>query len=159
MGARAEQLARQFEAKAQEVTAVLEQIGEADWKKVTAAEQWSVGVTAHHLAGAHELIAGLVRTVATGGALPGLTMDQLHAMNAKHARDFATCTRAETLELHRKGAGAAAAIVRGIADPDFDRSAVVVAGMPPATAEQLVTRLLCGHVDEHLGSIKRTIGR
>ena len=50
MSARAESLAKQFEARAAEMTATIEKLSEADWKKVTSAEQWSVGVTAHHVA-------------------------------------------------------------------------------------------------------------
>jgi len=53
MGARAEALAKEFEGKAQEATAILETLSDADWKKITAAEKWSVGVTAHHVASAH----------------------------------------------------------------------------------------------------------
>ena len=159
MGAKGEELAKKFEAKAQDVTTALEKLSDADWKKVTDAEKWSVGVTAHHIASSHELIAGLAKTVATGGALPGLTMDAIHAMNAKHAQDFTGCTKAETLALHKKGAATAAAIVRGIPDADFGKSAVVLGGVPAMTAEQLASGLLCGHIDEHLGSVKKTVGQ
>ena len=60
MGAKSEVLAKQFEAKAQEAVAVLEKLSDADWKKVTEAEHWTVGVTAHHLASALEPVAGIV---------------------------------------------------------------------------------------------------
>ena len=53
MGAKTEALARQFEGKARDTVATLEKLGDADWKKVTAAERWTVGVTAHHLAGGY----------------------------------------------------------------------------------------------------------
>ena len=56
MGAKGEALARQFEAKAREAAHVLEKLSEADWKKVTEAEKWSVGVTAHHLASSYERV-------------------------------------------------------------------------------------------------------
>ena len=159
MGAKAEELAKTFEAKAQEATSVLEKLSDADWKKVTSAEKWSVGVTAHHVAGSHELIAGLVKAVASGGPLPGLTMDAIHAGNAKHAQEYANVGKAETVALHKKSAAAAAAIVRGIPDGDFAKSAVVLGGMPAMSAEQLAGGLLCGHIDEHLGSIKKTVGQ
>jgi hypothetical protein len=61
MGAKSETLAKQFEAKAREAMATLEQLSEADWKKVTAAEKWPVGVTAHHLAGALEPISYMIK--------------------------------------------------------------------------------------------------
>lgn len=158
MGARADALARQFEAKVQEATGVLERLSEADWKKVTAAEKWSVGVVAHHMAGAHELLGSLVKAVGTGQAMPGLSMNDIHAMNARHAQEHAGCTKSETLDLHRKGAAAAAAIVRGLGDADLDRSASVLKEMPSMTAEQLVRGVLIHHIDEHLGSIRSTIG-
>src|SRR5262245_49842508 len=114
MASRAEDLARQFEAKAGEATGVMERLSDADWTKVTAAEKWSVGVTAHHIASSHELIAGIIKTLGDGRPGPDIPYDAIHQMNAKHAQDNAGCTKAETLALHKRGAAAAAAIVRGL---------------------------------------------
>jgi hypothetical protein len=158
MGAKGESLAKQFEAKAAEATAVFERLSDADWKKVTAAEKWSVGVTAHHIASSHGPIGGLIKTVADGKPGPNIAMEAIHAGNAKHAQEFAGCSKAETLALHKQGVTAAAATLRGIGDADFDRSANVIAGAPPMTAGQLAAGLLCGHIHEHLGSIKNTVG-
>ena len=85
-------------------------------------------------------------------------MDMLHAMNGKHAQEYANCTKAETLALHGKNAATAATIVRGLGDAELDRSAKILPEMPAMTAEQLAGGLLVGHVDEHLGSIRATIG-
>jgi hypothetical protein len=38
------------------------------------------------------------------------------------------------------------------------KSGTVFAGAPPMSAEQLVTRGLINHGDEHFGSIRKTIG-
>src|SRR5712692_5868089 len=158
MGAKGEALAKQFEAKAQEATAVMEKLSNADWKKTTSAEKWTVGVVAHHLAGAHEGISRLLKTVAAGQSVPNFTMDMLHAMNAKHAQEFANCTKVETLGLHKKNAAAAAALVRGLSDTDLARSGTVLTGMPPMSAEQVVSGILINHVAEHLASIRATVG-
>jgi hypothetical protein len=64
------------------MTKTLGQLTDADWKKVTTAEKWSVGVTAHHVAGAHESIASIVKTIAAGQPLPHFTMEMLHEGNA-----------------------------------------------------------------------------
>ena len=56
MGAKGDALARQFEAKAREAAHILERVTAADWQKVTEAEKWSVGVTAHHLATSYERV-------------------------------------------------------------------------------------------------------
>jgi len=159
MGTRGETFAKQFEAKAQEVTAALERLTDADWKKVTAAEKWPVGVVAHHIAGAHQTLSGLIKMLADGKPGPNINMDVIHAGNAKHAQEFANVSKADTLVLHKTNATAAAATLRSIGDAEFDRSGAVLNGVPPMSAGQLAGGLLCGHMDEHLGSIKATAGR
>jgi hypothetical protein len=158
MGARGETLAKKFEAKAQEATTAVERLSDADWKKVTTAEKWPVGVVAHHIAMSHAGISGLIKTVADGKLGSPVAMDLIHGANAKHAQEFANCTRAETLALLRKNAADAAAVLRGIGDADFERTATLLVGMPPVSAAQVAGGLLCSHVDEHLGSIKATVG-
>jgi hypothetical protein len=158
MGAKSEALAKQFEAKAQEATAALEKLSEADWKKVTAAEKWTVGVTAHHVAGSHEGIAGIIKTVSAGQSMPNFTMDMLNEMNAKHAQDFANVSKADTIALHKKSAAAAAAVVRGLSDDQLAKSGKVLAEAPPMSAEQIVTGILINHIDDHFGSIRKTVG-
>jgi len=158
MGAKSDALAKQFEAKVQEVTTGLEKLSDADWKKRTSGETWTVGVVAHHLAGGHEGIAGIIKTVAAGQSIPNFTLDKLHEMNAKHAQDFSNVSKGETVALHKKNAAAAAAVVRGLSDADLAKSGTVLTGMPPMTVEQIVTNILINHVDEHYRSIRTTVG-
>jgi uncharacterized damage-inducible protein DinB len=158
MGARAESLAKQFEAKAAEMTGVIKGLSDTDWKKTTAAEKWSVGVTAHHVAGGHEGILGIVKTLAAGQSIPNFTMDMLNEMNAKHAKEQANCTKAETLALHEKGAATAAAAVRTLSDTELDRKGTVLTGMPPMTTQQVIESILINHIADHMGSIRKTIG-
>jgi hypothetical protein len=96
--------------------------------------------------------------LADGKPGPNIPMDMIHAGNAKHAQEFANVSKADTLALHKSNAAAAAGILRGIADAEFDRSGTVLSGLPPMSAGQLAGGLLCSHVDEHLGSIKATVG-
>jgi len=158
MGAKAEALAKQFEAKVQESTAVLEKLSDADWKKVTAAEKWSVAATAHHVAGSHEQIANIIKVVAAGQSVPGFTMEMLNASNDQHAKDFAAVSKADTIALHKKGAAAAAAAVRALDDGQLGKSGTVLAGMPAMSAEQVISGILINHIDDHFGSIKKTVG-
>ena len=158
MGAKSEELARQVEAKSREAIVTLEKLGDADWSKVTAAEKWSVGVTAHHMASVLEPICAMIRAVAAGQAPGNLSMEMIDEMNARHAREAAGCTRAETIELHRRGAASAAATIRGLSDAELARSGMVFKSMPPMTVEQLILGGLLGHTDEHYGSIRKTVG-
>ena len=157
MGAKSEALAKQYETKVQEATAALEKLSEADWKKTTGGETWTVGVVAHHVAGGHEGIAGIIKTVASGQSSPNFTLDVLHEMNAKHAHEFATASKADTLALHKKNAAAAAAVVRGLSDEQLAKSGTVLTGMPPMTVEQIINNILIHHIDDHVGSIKKTV--
>ena len=158
MGAKGEAFAKRFEAKAEEAAAVLGKLSDADWKKVTAAEKWTVGVTAHHLAGAFEPVAGIITAVVSGQSMGNFNRGMLDEMNAKHAQEHANCTKAETIALHKKGAAAAAAVVRGLSDDQLAKSGIVFTDAPPMTAEQLVMGGLINHIDEHYGSIRKTVG-
>ena len=157
MGAKAEALAKQYEAKVQEATATLEKLSDADWKKTTAGEKWTVAVVAHHVASGHEGIANIIKALSAGQGLPGFTMDVLHDMNAKHAQEHANAAKADTVALHKKNAAAAASVVRGLSDDQLAKSGVVLQGMPAMSVEQIVTGILINHVDDHMGSIKKTV--
>jgi uncharacterized protein (TIGR03083 family) len=159
MGARADALARQFEGKAQDAAAEIEKIGEGDWKKVTEAEKWTVGVTAHHLAGAFEAVAGIATRLAAGQSMGDFNRAMLDEMNARHAREHAGATKAETVALFRKGAATAAATIRGLSDEQLDRSGTIFGDVPAMTVEQFLTGALIRHIDEHTGSIRTTIQR
>jgi len=159
MGARGEALAKQFEVKAQEATAILESLSDVEWKKTTAAEKWPVGVVAHHVAETHEVLGGIIETIAKGKPVPELSMDKIHAMNAQHAKANAGCSKADTLALHKKNAASVAALVRALEDGELDRKAVIIPGVPEMAAGELAGGLLVGHIDEHFGSIRATIRR
>jgi hypothetical protein len=158
MGVRAEAMASKFDERCRELTKVVEGLSEADWKKVTSAEKWPVGVVAHHVAMAYGSVADLVRVIAAGQAVPPRTMEMVHENNAKHAKEHANAGKAETLALLKANGAKAAGIVRGLGDAELDRSAPVLTGMPPFTAAQVIERILINHTDEHMGSIKATIG-
>src|SRR5438132_14092490 len=113
---RSEALAKQFEAKAEEAIATLQRLGDADWRKVTQAETWSVGVTAHHMAGVLEAIAGMIETVASGRPFESFNPSSIDEMNARHARDYAGRSKAETIELFRKGVGLSGGASRRLRD-------------------------------------------
>ena len=159
MGAKTETLAKQFETKAAEATRVLEGLSDADWTKVTEAEKWSVGVTAHHVAASHEPISNLIKTVAAGQSVRNFSLDMLHAMNAQHAQDHANCIRSETIELHTKGTAIAARVIRALGDDQLANSGTVITGAPAMTAEEVITSILINHIDDHFGSIRKTVGR
>jgi DinB superfamily len=158
MATKGDALAIRFETKVRETAATLERLSDADWKKTTSAEKWTVGVTAHHLASAYEAVPRIATTIASGGSRGHFTRAMLDELNARHAVEHAACTKTETLALMRKTAAAAASVVRGLDDAELAKSGIVFDDVPPMTAEQLITRALIEHTDEHLRSIQQTVG-
>ena len=158
MATKGEDYARQFEAKAEGAMAVLEKLSDADWKKTTATEKWTVAATAHHIARSYEPITHIIKTLAAGQALPHFTPQMLDEMNAQHAKEFASCSKAETVELLKKGVASTAAMLRSLSDIELAKGGTVFAGSPPMTAEDMVKRAILDHIDEHFGSIRKTAG-
>ena len=156
MGGKNEALAKRFEVKVQEAMATLEKLTDGDWKKVTDVEKWPVGVTAHHFAGVPEQISKMVEALVAGQSLD-FTSDMIDKRNAKHAKDYVNCTKAETIELLKKGAAIALAVIRGLSDDQLAKSGIVFSDAPPMTAEQLITGGLLNHIDAHFGSIRKTV--
>jgi Mycothiol maleylpyruvate isomerase N-terminal domain len=133
-------------------------LSDVDWKKTTTAEKWTVGVTAHHLASAYEAVPSIVTTIASGGSRGHFTTAMLDGLNARHAIEHAGCTKSETIALLCRTATSAASVVRGLGDDQLAKSGIVFDDTPPMTAEQLITRGLIEHTDEHLRSIRETVG-
>ena len=159
MQAKTEALATQLEEKAKNAETTLERLGDADWNKVTAAEKWTVAATAHHLAAALEAVAGIVTGLVSGAPSRGnFTRAMLDEMNAQNAREHAACSRTETVALFRKNAVTASAAVRGLSDADLAKTGTVFSDLPPITAEQLIMLGLLNHIDEHMTSIRHTVG-
>ena len=123
MTTKSHDLAAQLDTRAHDAVALLRQVSDTDWKKMAEAEKWSVGVTAHHLAGALEAVAGLVTAIVAGRAPGRLTTAMLDKLNAAHAIEHDGCTKAETIALFERGAGAASVVVRGLGDGDLERTA------------------------------------
>ncbi len=156
MGERARVLTDKFEQANQELIRTVEHCPDAQWRAATSGEGWSVGVVTHHVAEAHKAIAGLIQLAATGQPLPGLTMEIIDQRNAEHAKQHANCAKAETLDLLRQHGAAAAAAVRGLSDDQLDR--IAQARIGPMKVQEMVERILIGHVQNHLGSIRAAIG-
>ncbi len=155
---RASALVQQFETVNNEVIALVEGTSAADWQKTCAGEQWSVGVTARHLASGYRPIAGLIAAVATGQTLPPITQEMLDQGNAQHAKEHANCTKAEVLDLLRNEAVAASQIVSGLSDGQLDNTVTGEVFGGTVSAQQIAEYILIAHTGQHLASLKATVG-
>jgi uncharacterized damage-inducible protein DinB len=157
MSERAQALAEQFEQANHEAIATVEGCSDEQWRRHVESENRSVGVVMHHVAIAHPVIAAWV-TAAARGQDVGVERGRIDQFNAQHAREQATCTKAETLDLLRRNGRAAARVVWDLDDSQLDSSSTVISGMPPMTAQQVIERILIDHVHDHLSTIQTAIG-
>ncbi len=157
---RSEELTAKFEAANEQVIAAVESCSDAQWGAISAAEQWSAGVVAHHIAMGYSGILGFAQMIATGQTLPPLTTEMIDGMNAEHAQQFAKVTKAETLDLLRTNGSAAAAMLRGLSDEQLDQTASSpVLGPEPVSTQQMIEGALFGGTQEHLASFRQASGQ
>ncbi len=159
MGERSEALARRFEQVNGELIDLVETLTPEEWKAICKGETWSVGVTAHHIAYDQAHIIEWFQASANGRPMPPQAPGGLDASTARHAAEYASCTKEETLALFRRDGEAAARAVRELTDEQLDRQSPTTDGRPGRTAGEVVERILIGHVLGHGASIRAAIGR
>lgn len=152
-----EHFAVQLEAVNERVIATVDVCTDEQWRRRTAAEGWPVGVVVHHIAEVQGFFAAtLARLPAGEAALSALTSEAVEENNARHARDHAAVGKDETLAQLRTSGSHLVGLLRGLADDEFDRTAVEFDGQPLSVA-QVAEFALAAHFDEHLASIRATL--
>jgi len=100
----------------------------------------------------------LALTLAGGQAVTGVTMDDVHAMNAKHAQDNAAITRQEAIELLRKNSAPAAAAIRAFTDEQLASAGTnSLYADAPLTCQHMLEDHAVRHSYHHLGKIRAAL--
>jgi hypothetical protein len=157
MSQKAKQLAERLRAFTDEVIAFVEGCSEKNWKKVCAAEQWPVGVTARHIGAGHFEAVNLARMIVNGEKLPEITMDHLVGMANEHARQHAECTREEVLAVLRRNGAALADYAAGLSDAELDRTGYVALAGVEMTAQQFLEAVILASGGEHFANMKAAV--
>ncbi|MGZ4856125.1 MAG: methyltransferase domain-containing protein [Candidatus Angelobacter sp.] len=158
---RAALLADRIEQGAAGLAAFAEGISEAEWHvPVSSTDQRSIGVIVHHVASMYPIEIDVARAVASGRAVTDVSWDAVAQINAKHAQDQASATKAATLELLRKNSREAAAAVRAFTDEGLDRAAPFSLSFgAPVTAQFVIEDHALRHSWHHLARIRTALGR
>lgn len=163
MGRRAESLADRIEKGAAGLAAFAEGLSEAEWRTPMSGsgrDRRSVGVIVHHVASVYPVEIDLARTIAGGKAVTDVTWAAVAQMNAKHAGDHASVTKAAALELLRRNSREAAAAARAFTDDELDRAAPFsLAFDAPVTAQFVLEDHAVRHSWHHLARIRTALGR
>jgi DinB superfamily len=156
--ARANALADRLEQGAEALADFARSLSEEQWRLHVPGDGRSIGVIVHHVASVYPVEVHLAQKLAAGLPITGVTMADIHAMNAKHAAEHNQVTRETALELLASNSAAAAAAIRELSDDSLARAATVslYAGAP-LTCQFLLEDHAVRHSYHHLSAIRRTL--
>ena len=159
-GERASRLAARLEAGALELVTIAHTLTEAEWQWPIPGDGRTIGVVVHHVASVYPIEIELAQRIAAGMAISGVTMADIHAMNAAHAVEFAGVSRRDAITLLRTTSAQAAAAIRAFADSDLDSAAPAsLYDDAPVTAQFVLEDHAVRHSYHHVAAIRRTLAR
>src|SRR5215203_1272632 len=129
-------LAERLEEGARALAVFATRLTDAEWQMRVPHDGRSVGVVVHHVASVYPIEVQLAQTIASGKAVTGVVMDDIHAMNAKPA----------------------AASIRALTDEQLLRAAPVsLYDDAPLTCQFVLEDHAVRHSYHHLARLRRTV--
>jgi len=160
MSNRANQLADRLEQGAAALATLAESLTDQEWARPIPRDGRSIGVVVHHVASVYPVEIGLAQTLAAGKRVEGVTMDDIHVMNAGHAKEHAKVTKAEAVVLLKSNSAAAAAAIRALGDAELEAAAPAsLYHGAPITCQFMLEDHAVRHSYHHAASIRRALGR
>jgi hypothetical protein len=158
MNQRANALADRLEQGARALAVVASALTDAEWNTRVPKDGRKVGVVVHHVASVYPVEIQLAQTLAKGQAVVGVTMEVVHAMNAKHAQENDGVTKEAALELLRRNSAVAATAIRALSDEELDRAATAsLYSEAPITCQFMLEDHAVRHSYHHLLRIRRAV--
>jgi hypothetical protein len=156
---RTNDLADRLEQGARALAAFASGLTDAEWQ-TPVQDGRKTGVVVHHVASVYPLEIKLAQTIAAGKPIRGVTMDDVHAMNAGHAKEFDGITRDAALDLLWRNSMQAAAAIRLLSDEELDRAAPAsLYADAPVTCQFVLEDHAVRHSYHHLAAIRRALNR
>jgi hypothetical protein len=157
---RAEALAVRLEQGARALADFARSLTDTEWRTSVPHDGRTIGVVVHHVASVYPVEIHLASVLASGQPVTGVTMDDVHAMNAQHALQFADVTKEAAIELLLKNSEVAAAAIRALSDAQLDLAATAsLYANAPVTCQFMLEDHAVRHSYHHLAKIRATLGR
>lgn len=151
-------LAERLELGARKLIAFAADLTDAEWNARVPHDGRAIGTVVHHVASVYPIEISLAQKVAAGEAIVGVYAANINDMNANHAAENPTPSKAATLTLLRQNSDAAAAAIREMTDADLDRAMPVsLYADAPLTAQFVLEDHAVRHSYHHLAGIRRTV--
>ena len=131
-----------------------------EWRTPLPHDGREIGVVVHHVASVYPVEIELAQALAAGKAVVDLSVEDIHRMNAAHAREHAGPDHQETLALLRRNSAAAADALRQLSDAQLEAAAPVsLYADAPLTCQFVLEDHAVRHSFHHLGRIRAALGR
>jgi len=150
-------LANRLEQGARALAAFASALTDAEWQTRVPKDGRKVGVIVHHVATVYPLEIQLAQAIAEGNPV-SVTWDDVHKMNAGHAKESDAVTKEATLDLLRRNSAAAAAAIRALSDEELDRAAPVSLNSDaPLTCQFMLEDHAVRHSYHHLARLREAL--
>jgi hypothetical protein len=160
MSRRSDALADRLEYGARALAELASELTDAEWQTRIPHDGRKIGVIVHHVASMYPLEIQLAQKLAVGEAVAGVTWDDVHQLNAAHAKEHDAVTKEAALDLLRRNAAAAAAAIRALADDELDSAAPLSLNADaPLTCQFMLEDHAVRHSYHHLAKIRGALKR
>ena len=151
-------LAERLEQGARALAALAAALTPAQWQTPVPHDGRTIGVIVHHVANVYPLEIQIAQTIADGQPLAGVTMDDVHALNAAHAIEHAAVTKETALDLLHRNSAAAADAIRALTDEQLAQAAPAsLYADAPLTCQFVLEDHAVRHSYHHLARITRAL--
>jgi hypothetical protein len=159
MSRRADALADRLEQGAAALITLADGLSEEEWQARIPGDGRKVGVVVHHVGNMYPIEVELAQALASGKPIAGVTWDDVHAINANHAKEFDRVTKAEAIEFVRRNSEAASAAIRKLSDAELDRAnSVSLNSDAPLTCQFFIEDHALRHSYHHTAKIRAAVG-
>jgi hypothetical protein len=155
MSQRTDALADRLEQGARALASFASALTDAEWHTRVPKDGRKIGVIVHHVASLYPLEIQLAQTLAAGKPVTGVTWDDVHQLNAGHAKEHDAVTKEAALDLLRRNSAAAAAAIRALRDEELDQAAPLSLNSDaPLTCQFMLEDHAVRHSYHHLARVQ-----
>jgi hypothetical protein len=156
---RANALAERLEQGAAALAALATSLTDIQWQTRIAKDGRKIGVIVHHVANMYPIEIQLAQALAGGQPIAGVSWDDVHGINAKHAVELDAVTKDAALALLKQNSSAAAAAIRALTDDQLDKAAPISLNSDaPLTCQFFLEDHAVRHSYHHAAKIRAALG-
>jgi len=153
-------LADRLEQGADALAAFASGLTDAEWQTRVPKDGRKVGVVVHHVASVYPIEIQLAQVLAGGQPVTGVTWDNVHEMNAGHAKENDAVTKEAAVDLLRQNSRVAAAAIRALSDEQLAQAAPAsLYADAPITCQFMLEDHAVRHSYHHLARLRAALKR